>query len=276
MPVKLRPSAPLASSTTSRAFAGFQALAAAVVYDLMQSRLPAAEAYRWADLSVTSVDNPRTPQPAEHLGAVIFRRCRVYRKWLAGAPLDQAVPPAVPKRQHRDATLHRASPGRAIMPAAGRTESAGPQGFVTCNKTYSSSVQEFAMISRESPGGSIFPYYYKNGELFGAHYEGFAGREDALLERMRAEEEFFARQNHPLPYWVNFYGTKLTDKGVSEFMQSMNRLQRHIPRLAIVGCSVIDRWRLGRARKTLGVRIPVRYFSDPEDAKTWLVSELFR
>jgi len=29
------------------------------------------------------------------------------------------------------------------------------------------------MITKKSPGGSIFPYYYKNGELFGAHYEGF-------------------------------------------------------------------------------------------------------
>jgi hypothetical protein len=132
------------------------------------------------------------------------------------------------------------------------------------------------MISKVSPGGSIFPYYYRTGELFGAHYEGFAGREDGLLERMRAEEEFFVEQHHPLPYWVNFYGTKLTNKSRSEFMQSMNRLQRYIPRLAIVGCSAIDRWRLERARKAMGVKIPVRYFRDPEDAKTWLVSEVAR
>ena len=129
------------------------------------------------------------------------------------------------------------------------------------------------MITKKSPGGSIFPYYYKNGELFGAHYEGFARREQGLLERMRAEEQFLLEQNHPLPYWVNFYGTRLTDKVIQEFIQSIHRLQKDIPRLAIVGCSVIDRWRLEHVRRRKSVNIPIRYFRDPEEAKTWLVSE---
>jgi hypothetical protein len=129
------------------------------------------------------------------------------------------------------------------------------------------------MISKNPPGGAIFPYYYKNGELFGAHYESFAAREQELLERMRAEEEFFIKQNYPLPYWVNFYGTTLTSKVVNEFIQSMNRLQEYIPRLAIVGCSVIGKWQLKQAGKRIGMKIPVQYFSDPENAKTWLVSE---
>ena len=131
------------------------------------------------------------------------------------------------------------------------------------------------MSLKKSPGGSIFPYYYKNGELFGAHYESFARREEGLLERMRAEEEFFIEQNHPLPYWVNFYGTRLTNKVSNEFMESINRLQRHIPKLAIVGCSVIDKWRLERIRKRKNVNITVRYFSDPEEAKSWLVNEVY-
>ena len=131
------------------------------------------------------------------------------------------------------------------------------------------------MISKQSPGGSIFPYFYKNSELFGAHYESFARREQALLERMRAEEAFFMAQNRPLPYWVNFYGTRLSETVLNEFVQSLNRLQRYLPKLAIVGCSAIDRWRLERIRKRAKVSIPVRYFRDPEDAKTWLVSEGF-
>ncbi len=105
------------------------------------------------------------------------------------------------------------------------------------------------MLSKESPGRSNFPYYYKNGELFGTHYEGFASREDELLELMKAEEQFLIEQNHPLPFWVNFYGTQLTDRVLSEFIQSMNRLRRYIPKLAIVGCSLFDRWRLRRVEK---------------------------
>ena len=133
------------------------------------------------------------------------------------------------------------------------------------------------MISKKSPGGSVFPYYYKNGELFGAHYESFASREEALLELMKAEEEFLIKQNHPLPYWVNFYGTRLTDKVLSEFIQSMNRVQKYIPRLAIVGCSPLDKWRVRRMERKINLKMPapVRYFSDPEEAKTWLVSEIY-
>ena len=53
------------------------------------------------------------------------------------------------------------------------------------------------MITKKSPGGPIFPYYYKNGELFGAHYEGFARREQGLLERMRAEDSFYRSKTIP-------------------------------------------------------------------------------
>ncbi len=132
------------------------------------------------------------------------------------------------------------------------------------------------MLSKKSPGGAIFPYYYKNGELFGAHYESFGSREAELLELMQAEEEFILQQNHPLPYWVNFYGTQLTDRVLSEFIRSINRVQRCIPRLAIVGCSWFDKWRLGRVEKRLNLKlpVPVRYFRDPEAAKAWLVSEV--
>ncbi|HTP10828.1 MAG TPA: hypothetical protein VMP08_21390 [Anaerolineae bacterium] len=132
------------------------------------------------------------------------------------------------------------------------------------------------MITKKSPGGSIFPYYYKNGELFGAHYESFASNEEDLLELMKAEEKFLVDQNHPLPYWVNFYGTRLTDRVLSEFIQSINRAHRYIPKLAIVGCSLLDQWRFGRVAKKIKmtIPIPVRYFRDPEDAKSWLVGEL--
>jgi hypothetical protein len=49
------------------------------------ARRAAAKGYRWADLSLTSADNPRTVQLAGHLGAVIYKRNRVYRTWLARA-----------------------------------------------------------------------------------------------------------------------------------------------------------------------------------------------
>lgn len=42
----------------------------------------AARGYRWIDLSLTSDDNPRTPRLATRMGAQIYKRYRVFRKWL--------------------------------------------------------------------------------------------------------------------------------------------------------------------------------------------------
>lgn len=50
------------------------------------ARRAAAKGYRWADLSLTSDDNPRTPILAKHAGAQLYKRYRVYRKWLVAQP----------------------------------------------------------------------------------------------------------------------------------------------------------------------------------------------
>jgi hypothetical protein len=136
-------------------------------------------------------------------------------------------------------------------------------------------IEELAMPLKKSPGGSIFPYYYKDGELFGAHYGSFFDDEEALLKRMLAEEKFLLETTKKLPCWIDFYETKLTDRVLIEFSKSIDRLQGHITKLAIVGCASRDRRRLQQLAKKAGVGfvMPLRFFGDPEEAKTWLVSE---
>ena len=132
------------------------------------------------------------------------------------------------------------------------------------------------MSNKKSPSGSIFPYYYKDGELFGTNFDGYdKSREDELVELMKAEKEFIIKQSYPLPFWTNFYNTKLTNRILVEFVSTIDRLQKYMPKIAIVGCSSIDKWRLGRITKKLNVKIssPIRYFSDPEEAKSWLVGK---
>ncbi len=128
---------------------------------------------------------------------------------------------------------------------------------------------------KKSPGGSIYPYPYKGGELFGLHYGSFFDDEQALLERMKAEEEFIRENVRRTPLWIDFYETRLTDRVLIEFVNSIGRLGDRITRLAIAGCSRRDRGRLLRLGKKNGIvfQMPVRFFSDPEVAKTWLVSE---
>jgi GNAT superfamily N-acetyltransferase len=59
---------------------------AILLFDEM-ARRAIAKGYKWVDLSLTSDDNPRTPILAEHMGAKIYKRYRVYRKWLVDPEL---------------------------------------------------------------------------------------------------------------------------------------------------------------------------------------------
>jgi len=52
-----------------------------LLFDEMLQRAR-AKGFTWADLSLTSADNPRTPALAERLGAELYKRYRVYRLWL--------------------------------------------------------------------------------------------------------------------------------------------------------------------------------------------------
>lgn len=56
----------------------WQTGAAVLLFDEM-ARRAAAKGYEWADLSLTSEDNPYTPGLAERMGARIYKRYRTYR-----------------------------------------------------------------------------------------------------------------------------------------------------------------------------------------------------
>jgi hypothetical protein len=128
------------------------------------------------------------------------------------------------------------------------------------------------MILKKSPGGSIFPYYFKNGELFGLHLGSFGADEEGAIDRMKAEEKFLLEQNTRLGLWIDLYQTKLSKRLIAEVIDSLHRIERLVPKLALVGCNWIDQHRIDRYTRNR-MTIPLRYFSDPEKAKSWLVTE---
>ena len=131
------------------------------------------------------------------------------------------------------------------------------------------------MPLKKSPGGSLFPYPYKGGELFGLHFGSFGANEDALISRIKAEEIFFIEQNRRIGLWIDFYQTLLTDRAPGKLFEFLQNTYHRISKLGLVGCSSADRRKIDQRIKDTGnfSTLPVRYFSDPEDAKTWLVSE---
>ncbi len=132
------------------------------------------------------------------------------------------------------------------------------------------------MQIQKSPSGALFPYYYKNGELFGMHLGSYFSDEEGVIAMMKAEAEFSEKQHRRLGLWIDFYETKLTDRVIHEFVRMIERMRPKVTKLGIVGAPAIARWKINRLIKKTDslASLPVKYFEDPEVAKTWLVSEL--
>jgi hypothetical protein len=128
------------------------------------------------------------------------------------------------------------------------------------------------MVVKKSPGGSIYPYNYKGGELFGMHLGSFFANESGVIDRIKQEESFILKQNMKIGMWFDFYQTKMTDEVINEFINTICNLQDHIIKMAIVGCSFWDKRRFNRIAKKR-ISIPLKFYDDPEVAKTWLVTE---
>jgi hypothetical protein len=135
---------------------------------------------------------------------------------------------------------------------------------------------ENTMQIQRSPGGSLFPYYYKNGELFCLHFGSYFSDEDGVIAMIKAEEDFVTGQHRPMGIWIDFYETKLTDRVLQELIEMLKHIKNYTTKLGFVGCSFMAQWKINRLLRKAEMlsSLPVKYFDDPEDAKTWLVSEL--
>lgn len=126
----------------------------------------------------------------------------------------------------------------------------------------------------KSPGGSVFPYYYKGGEIHCLKYGSFKNNSSQLFEIMKLEEEFIKKKERPLRIWVDFYETDLSDEVLEQFCDHIDSIKKQIVKLAIVGVHFFEKKKINHLLKIRGIMIRVKYDSDPEVAKTWLVGEV--
>ncbi|PWW40790.1 MULTISPECIES: hypothetical protein [Paenibacillus] len=125
----------------------------------------------------------------------------------------------------------------------------------------------------KSPGGSIFPYYYKGGEIHCLKYGSKHKDQDKLFDVMRQEEAFIFGINKKLKVWVDMYETKITKEVLDQLICNINNLKDHVDKLSFVGLSGMDRWKLKRRLKSLELGQSVSFYADPEEAKTWLITD---
>jgi hypothetical protein len=147
--------------------------------------------------------------------------------------------------------------------------------FVRARAYNHNAISENSMQLQRSRGSSLFPYYYKNGELFCIHFGIYFSDEDEVIAMMKAEENFFNRQYRNIGIWIDFYETKLTNRVLRELVELLKQIHLKTTKLGIVGCPLFAQWKMNRMIKKTEILafLPVKYFADPEEAKTWLVSE---
>ncbi len=120
-----------------------------------------------------------------------------------------------------------------------------------------------------SPGGSTYPYYYKNGELHCLKYGGFGSHSTVLLSLMEQERDFILSKPVALNIWIDCYKTSFNQPVLAGLTAHLLQLQGHVTRIALVGMPWWPKFKLTFRLKKLGY--PVRFFEDPEAAKTWVV-----
>jgi hypothetical protein len=132
-------------------------------------------------------------------------------------------------------------------------------------------------MSGKSPSGSACPYYFMNGELHPLKYGSCFSDREKLLRLISAEQAFILKQpgTNYRRIWIDLYETRLDSEAIRALASHIQAIERTIYRLCFVGCSPVGAWRIRRRLKKLGLPIAgaVKFFSDPEDAKKWLIGE---
>jgi hypothetical protein len=129
-------------------------------------------------------------------------------------------------------------------------------------------------MMQKSPSGSIFPYYYKGGEIHAIKLGSFYDDEAAMLSMLKAEEDFVKKPNRHLRIWIDLYKTDITDNIIEKLSKSLYNIKENTVKLAVVGLSVKDiKIMKKHLKRTYSELLPIKYYEDPEEAKTWLISE---
>jgi hypothetical protein len=131
------------------------------------------------------------------------------------------------------------------------------------------------VVLNRSPSGSLCPYYYQGGELHPLKYGSFFNDKDRLFTVMKAEEEFILRSSgyKNRRIWIDLYETTLDNSVIKNLVLHIKIISPKIFKLCLVGCSFFDKQNIKRQMRVNNIDIfkQVKFFSDPEEAKQWLI-----
>lgn len=108
-------------------------------------------------------------------------------------------------------------------------------------------------------------------------YGSYFYDKEKLFAVIKAEENFILKSSgqNNRRIWIDLYETKLDNEVIDALALHIKTIRSKIFRLCFVGCSIFDRIRLKRkmAEELINIVEQIKFFSDPEKAKQWLISE---
>ncbi|KNY28867.1 hypothetical protein Bccel_4141 [Pseudobacteroides cellulosolvens ATCC 35603 = DSM 2933] len=129
----------------------------------------------------------------------------------------------------------------------------------------------------KSPSGSLCPYYYMGGELHPLKYGSYFKNKDKLFAVMKAEEEFILKSPglNNRRIWIDLYETTIDDEVIDTLVLHIITIRSKINKLCLVGCSILVRCKIRKQFKarTMDIAQQIKFFSDPEEAKQWLIGK---
>jgi hypothetical protein len=113
------------------------------------------------------------------------------------------------------------------------------------------------------------------GELHPLKYGSYFSDKDKLFAMMKAEEEFILKSSgqNNRRIWIDLYETTLDNEVIENLVLHIKTIRSKIYKLCFVGCSFLSKRKIKKLMiaDNMDIVAQIRFFSDPEQAKKWLV-----
>lgn len=117
------------------------------------------------------------------------------------------------------------------------------------------------------------------GELQPLKYGSYFNDKIQLFNIMKAEQEFILKSSgtNNRRIWIDLYETNIDDEVILALAAHIQAIRHKIFKLCFVGCSNSDKRYIIKifTKSNMDIVSQMKFFSDPEKAKQWLVGDFY-
>lgn len=120
-----------------------------------------------------------------------------------------------------------------------------------------------------------FSLYHNGGEVWISCIDNLGTDLELVKEKVNNNEELLMRPNKVYRVLFHIDGTEITHEIADYIINSLSRSQNHIFKLTMVGATKSGRAKLKKCQTNKELKLGIKYFSNMDHAKDWLIDEKF-